>query len=106
MGTSHDAPSSVGVGSPHSIQLHRMILCLQLLKLNRKSDKQQDLSYYQVPGPSKRTLDFSDMLEVWNKDDETGSLSPTFFRLQRKKRGKALSDSLRNWAAANQIQKN
>ena len=56
------------------------------------------------------------MLEVWNKDDETGALSPTFFRLQRKKREKvwqknygmrwgkinsiqALSNS---WAAANQ----
>ena len=30
------------------------------------------------------------MLEVWNADDETGSLSPTFFRLQRKKREKVL----------------
>ena len=83
-----------------------MILCLQLLKLNRKSDKQQDLSHYQVPRPSKRvtalvmiitkhklymfyqSLDFSDMLEVWSTDDDTSSLSPTFFRLQKKKRGK------------------
>ena len=30
------------------------------------------------------------MFEVWNKDDESGYLSPTFFRLQRKKREKVL----------------
>ena len=38
----------------------RMILCLQLLKLNRKSDKHQDLSFYQVPKPRKRVQHYID----------------------------------------------
>ena len=89
-----------------------------MLKLNRKSDKQQDLSYDQVPRQSKRVtaliiknlnlklyvfyqslgfsdmLDFSDMLEVWNNEDDASSLSPTFFRLQRKKRGKVCQNEM------------